>query len=103
MAKEQIVQTAVAGVSFARSLCADVEFSPEDASRTELEFLAQVIEVAITAGATTVNIPDTVGYPVPDEFAELFRYLRKNVRGIGGGRLAVPCHDDRAMAGATAL
>src|SRR5438045_1191783 len=103
MAQDEILRLCAAGVTRARELCADVEFSPEDASRTELEFLAQVIEAAITAGATTVNIPDTVGYPVPDEFAELFRYLRKNVRGIGGGRLAVPCHDDRAMAGATAL
>ena len=62
-----------------------MEFSPEDASRTELEFLAQVVEAAIDAGASTVNIPDTVGYTVPDEFAELFRYLRKNVRGIEQG------------------
>jgi 2-isopropylmalate synthase len=68
----------------ARELCGDVEFSPEDASRTELEFLAEVVERVIEAGATTVNIPDTVGYTVPDEFAELFRYLRKNVRGIDG-------------------
>jgi 2-isopropylmalate synthase len=80
-----------------------VEFSPEDASRTELEFLAQVVEVAIGAGATTVNIPDTVGYTVPDEFAELFRYLRKNVRGIEGVRLSVHCHDDLGMAVANSL
>ncbi|TLY95305.1 MAG: 2-isopropylmalate synthase [Gammaproteobacteria bacterium] len=92
MAQEEILRLCAAGVTRARELCADVEFSPEDASRTELEFLAQVIEVAITAGATTVNIPDTVGYTVPDEFAELFRYLRKNVRGIEGVRLSVHCH-----------
>ena len=73
-------------MKIARELCEDVEFSPEDASRTELEFLAQVVEAVIDAGATTVNIPDTVGYTVPDEFAELFRYLRKNVRGIEQGR-----------------
>ena len=60
----------------ARELCGDVEFSPEDASRTELEFLAEVIERVIEAGATTINIPDTMGYTVPDEFSELFRYLR---------------------------
>ena len=87
----------------ARELCSDVEFSPEDASRTELEFLAQVVEAAIAAGATTVNIPDTVGYTVPDEFAELFRYLRKYVRGIDGVRLSVHCHDDLGMAVANSL
>src|SRR5215207_837697 len=67
MAQEQILRAAVDGVRIARDLCDDVEFSPEDASRTELEFLAQVVEAAIEAGATTVNIPDTVGYTVPDE------------------------------------
>ena len=90
MAQEEILRTAIDGVRIARELCDDVEFSPEDASRTELEFLAQVVEAAIEAGASTVNIPDTVGYTVPDEFAELFRYLRKNVRGIDGIRLVGP-------------
>ncbi len=80
-----------------------MEFSPEDASRTELEFLAQVVEAAIEAGATTINIPDTVGYTVPDEFAELFRYLRKNVRGIDKVTLSVHCHDDLGMAVANSL
>jgi 2-isopropylmalate synthase len=103
MAEEQILKTAVEGVKIARSFCDDVEFSPEDASRTELEFLAQVVEAAIDAGATTVNIPDTVGYTVPDEFAELFRYLRKNVRGIERARLSVHCHDDLGMAVANSL
>jgi len=103
MAQEEILRLAAAGVSHAREFCDDVEFSPEDASRTELEFLAQVVEVAIAAGATTVNIPDTVGYTVPDEFAELFRYLRKNVRGIEGVRLSVHCHDDLGMAVANSL
>ena len=103
MAQEEILRTAVEGVRIARELCDDVEFSPEDASRTELEFLAQVVEAAIDAGARTVNIPDTVGYTVPDEFAELFRYLRKNVRGIDGIRLSVHCHDDLGMAVANSL
>ena len=103
MAQEEILRLAAAAVARARELCEDVEFSPEDASRTELEFLAQVVEVAIGAGATTVNIPDTVGYTVPDEFAELFRYLRKNVRGIDGVRLSVHCHDDLGMAVANSL
>src|SRR6202045_4227862 len=103
MAQEEILRLCAAGVSRARELCADVEFSPEDASRTELEFLAQVIEVAIDAGATTINIPDTGGYTVPDEFGELFRYLRKNVRGIDKVKLSVHCHDDLGMAVANSL
>ena len=94
---------AVEGVKIAREYCDDVEFSPEDASRTELDFLAQVVEAVIDAGATTVNIPDTVGYTVPDEFGELFRYLRKNVRGIDKVRLSVHCHDDLGMAVANSL
>ncbi|MCW5574215.1 MAG: hypothetical protein KIT37_14430, partial [Steroidobacteraceae bacterium] len=103
MAKEEIIRSAVEGVKIAREYCDDVEFSPEDASRTELEFLAQVVEAAIDAGATTVNIPDTVGYTVPDEFGELFRYLRANVRGIERARLSVHCHDDLGMAVANSL
>ncbi len=103
MAKEEIIRSAVEGVKIAREYCEDVEFSPEDASRTELEFLAQVVEAVIDAGATTVNIPDTVGYTVPHEFAELFRYLRKNVRNIDRARLSVHCHDDLGMAVANSL
>ena len=103
MAQEEIIRTAVEGVKIARDLAEDVEFSPEDASRTELDFLTQVVEAVIEAGATTVNIPDTVGYTVPDEFAELFRYLRKNVRGIDKIRLSVHCHDDLGMAVANSL
>ncbi len=103
MAQDEILRSAVEGVRAARQLCDDVEFSPEDASRTELEFLAQVVEAAIEAGAITVNIPDTVGYTVPDEFAELFRYLRKNVRGIDRVDLSVHCHDDLGMAVANSL
>src|SRR5471032_681113 len=103
MAQDEILHLAVDAVRMARELCTDVEFSPEDASRTELEFLAQVVEAVIDAGATTVNIPDTVGYTVPDEFAELFRYLRKNVRGIERAVLSVHCHDDLGMAVANSL
>jgi 2-isopropylmalate synthase len=103
MAQEEIVRSAVEAVRIAREFAEDVEFSPEDASRTELEFLAEVVEAVIEAGATTVNIPDTVGYTVPDEFAELFRYLRKNVRGIDRIRLSVHCHNDLGMAVANSL
>lgn len=103
MAKEEILRRAVEGVKIAREFCDDIEFSPEDASRTELDFLAQVVEAVIDAGASTVNIPDTVGYTVPHEFAELFRYLTKNVRNIEKARLSVHCHDDLGMAVANSL
>ena len=103
MAREEIVRTAVEAVQHARDLCDDVEFSPEDASRTELEFLAEVVEAVVEAGATTVNIPDTVGYTVPDEFSELFRYLKNNVSGIDRVRLSAHCHNDLGMAVANSL
>jgi 2-isopropylmalate synthase len=103
MAQDEIVRRAVEGVKLARELCEDVEFSPEDASRTELDFLAHVVEAAVEAGATTINIPDTVGYTVPDEFGELFRYLRRHVRGIDKVTLSVHCHDDLGMAVANSL
>src|SRR3979411_2899737 len=103
MAQEEILRTAVDGVKMAREWCEDVEFSPEDASRTELEFLAQVVEAAIEAGANTVNIPDTVGYTVPDEFSEVFRYLKDNVRNIDDAIISVHCHDDLGLAVANSL
>ncbi len=103
MAKEEIIRNAVDAVTYARTLCDDVEFSPEDASRTELEFLAEVVEAVVKAGASTVNVPDTVGYTVPEEFGELFRYLKKNVRGIDKVVLSVHCHNDLGMAVANSL
>jgi 2-isopropylmalate synthase len=103
MAQDEIIRRAVEAVKLAREFCEDVEFSPEDASRTELDFLAQVVEAVVEAGATTINIPDTVGYTVPDEFGELFRYLRRHVRGIDKVTLSVHCHDDLGMAVANSL
>ena len=103
MAREEIIHAAAGGVRHARSLCGDVEFSPEDASRTELEFLAEVVEAAVTAGATTINIPDTVGYAVPEEYFETFQYLKKHVSSIGKVVLSAHCHDDLGMAVANSL
>lgn len=103
MAKEEIIRSAVGAIKLARELCDDVEFSPEDASRTELAYLAEVVTAAIEAGAKTVNIPDTVGYTVPAEFDRLFRYLKANVPGIDDITLSVHCHDDLGMAVANSL
>lgn len=103
MAKEEIIKSAVGAIRLARELCDDVEFSPEDASRTELTYLAEVVSAAIEAGATTVNIPDTVGYTVPAEFDKLFRYLHDHVEGIERITLSVHCHNDLGMAVANSL
>ena len=103
MAKEEIIRSAVSAVELARSLVDDVEFSPEDASRTDLGYLAEVVTAAIEAGATTVNVPDTVGYTVPSEFDRLFRYLVDNVPGIDDITLSVHCHNDLGMAVANSL
>ena len=103
MAKEEIIKSAVGAVKMARELVDDVEFSPEDASRTELGYLAEVVTAANEAGATTVNIPDTVGYTVPAEFDRLFRYLRDNVPNIDDITLSVHCHNDLGMAVANSL
>jgi 2-isopropylmalate synthase len=103
MAKEEIIKSAVGAIEMARGLVDDVEFSPEDASRTELSYLAEVVSAAIEAGATTVNIPDTVGYTVPAEFDRLFRYLKEHVARIDEITLSVHCHNDLGMAVANSL
>jgi 2-isopropylmalate synthase len=103
LAKDEIIKRSVDGVKLARERFDDVEFSAEDAARTELEFLAEVVERAIEAGATTINVPDTVGYALPSTYAETFRYLRKHVRGIDGIVLSVHCHDDLGLAVANSL
>ena len=103
MAKEEIIKSAVGAIKLARELVDDVEFSPEDASRTELSYLAEVVSAAIEAGATTVNIPDTVGYTVPAEFDRLFRYLKEHVARIDEITLSVHCHNDLGMAVANSL
>ena len=91
MAKEEIIKSADGAIRMARELCDDVEFSPEDASRTELGYLAEVVSAAIEAGATTLNIPDTVGYLTPVEYHNLIAYLIDNTPGSGRGvRIAPP-------------
>jgi 2-isopropylmalate synthase len=103
MAKEEIVRRAVEGVERAKGHCSDIEFSPEDAARTELDFLAEVVEKVIEAGATTINIPDTVGYAVPEQYAAAIRHLKQNVRGIDKIVLSVHCHNDLGLAVANSL
>lgn len=103
MAKEEIIRRAVESVRLAREHCNDVEFSAEDASRTDFGYLAEVVQAVIEAGASTINIPDTVGYTVPAEFGELFAYLKANVPGVENIVLSVHCHDDLGMAVANSL
>ena len=103
MGKKEVVAAAVAGVKLAKSLVDDVEFSAEDASRTELDFLAQVVEAVIDAGATTVNLPDTVGFTTPGEYAAMIAYMKKHVRNIGKCILSVHCHNDIGLAVANTL
>lgn len=98
MSREQVVARAVEGVSRARALCEDVEFSAEDASRTEPEFLAEVLEKVLEAGATTLNIPDTVGYTLPQAYGALVGYLKQHVRGVERAVLSVHCHNDLGLA-----
>jgi len=103
MAHEEILRHTADGVRLAKSHAKDVEFSPEDASRTEPEFLARVVETAIAAGATTVNIPDTVGFAVPEQYGALIRYLKDNVRNIDDAIISVHCHNDLGLAVANSL
>ena len=102
-AEEEIVRLASEAVKQAKTLVRDVEFSPEDASRTEPEFLAKVVQAAIDSGATTVNIPDTVGYAVPEQYGALISYLRANVKNIDQAVISVHCHDDLGLAVANSL
>ncbi len=103
MGKEEILRRAVAGVTRAKTLCDDIEFSPEDAARTELDFLSEVVEAAITAGATTVNIPDTVGYATPAQYRKVFEHLRAHVPNIAQAVLSTHCHNDLGLAVANSL
>ena len=98
MSPDEILERVIAGVKRAVSYCDDVEFSPEDACRTEYDFLCRVVEAAIDAGATTVNIPDTVGYATPSEIYDRFRMLNDRVPNIDKAVVSTHCHDDLGMA-----
>jgi 2-isopropylmalate synthase len=103
MTPEQIIERARAGVRRAASYCDDVEFSPEDAARTERDFLCQVVEAAIDEGATTINIPDTVGYAVPSQLGETIAMLRSRVPNIDRAVISIHCHNDLGLAVANSL
>jgi len=102
-AQHEILRLAVEGVTRAKSHVANVEFSPEDASRTELDFLVQIVEAAIAAGATTINMPDTVGYSTPEEYGHMFRHVIEHARGARNVVFSAHCHDDLGLAVANSL
>ncbi|UOF92705.1 2-isopropylmalate synthase [Fodinisporobacter ferrooxydans] len=98
MSRDQVLEQVESMVKYTKSLVSDVQFSAEDAGRTDIDFLCQVAEVAIRNGAKVFNVPDTVGYLTPFEYAEIFRQLRKRVSGIEHVKLSAHCHDDLGMA-----
>ncbi|MHB9026338.1 MAG: 2-isopropylmalate synthase [Armatimonadota bacterium] len=101
--REEVLVMAVDAVKLARSLCDDVEFSAEDATRSDIDFLCQIVEAVIAAGATTVNIPDTVGYAIPDEFGQLIATIRSRVPNVDQAVISVHCHNDLGLAVANSL
>jgi 2-isopropylmalate synthase len=103
MSPEQVLEQAVKAVQWARKYTDDVEFSPEDAGRSEVDFLCRVLEAVIKAGAKTVNIPDTVGYNVPDQFGKLIRQLRERIPNSDKVVFSVHCHNDLGLAVANSL
>jgi len=103
MSRDDVVKAAVEAVRYARSLTPIVEFSAEDGSRSDRDYLCRIFEAAIEAGATTVNLPDTVGYAIPQEFAELVRYIRAHTPNIGKAVFSVHCHNDLGLATSNTL
>jgi 2-isopropylmalate synthase len=100
---EKIIERAVAAVKYAKSFVEDVEFYAEDAGRTDNEYLARVIEAAIKAGATVVNIPDTTGYCLPDQYGQKIKYLMENVKDIHKATISTHCHNDLGLATANSI
>jgi len=103
MSREQVIEAAVKAVKKARQYTDDVEFSAEDATRSDWDYLCKVTEEVIKAGATTVNIPDTVGYTIPQEYGELIEYLMNKVPNIDKATISVHCHNDLGLAVANSL
>ena len=101
--REEIIERAVAAVKYAKRYVEDVQFYAEDAGRTDNEYLARVVEAVIKAGATTINIPDTTGYCLPEQFGKKILYLKENVVGIDNVVIATHCHNDLGMATANTV
>lgn len=101
--KEEVLETAIEMVKYAKKYCSDIEFSAEDASRSNPAFLYQVFEAVIQAGATVINVPDTVGYTSPEEFSALIRGIKENVPSIHKADISVHCHNDLGLAVANSL
>ena len=101
--RKKQLERGLEALKYAKSLCPEIEYSPEDASRTDPEYLVKVVEQVIAAGATVVNIPDTVGYAVPEQFGGLIAYLKQKVSGIDNIVLSVHCHNDLGLATANTL
>src|SRR5690606_27286280 len=101
--KEKIIERAVDAVKYAKTFVEDVEFYAEDAGRTDNEFLARVCEAVVRAGATVLNIPDTTGYCLPEEYGEKIKYLKENVKGIEKAILSCHCHNDLGLATANSI
>jgi len=103
ISREECIAAAAEAVRLSRTHCGDVEFSPEDATRTDLDFLCKVVQAVVDEGATTINIPDTVGYTMPEEYGHIIRTLRERVRGIENVVISTHCHNDLGMAVANSL
>src|SRR3989338_7995318 len=101
--KEEVIRMAVEAVKHAKKYCNDVEFSPEDAARTDLDYMCDVVQAAIQAGATTINIPDTVGYAQPEEFAKRIKAVFEKVHEARKIVISVHCHDDLGLSVANSL
>lgn len=103
MTPDEVLETAVSAVKYASGLCSSIEFSAEDAMRSDPEFLAKIVEAVISAGATVVNVPDTVGYMLPDEHARRIKHLFETVPNIHKAELSVHCHNDLGLANANSI
>jgi 2-isopropylmalate synthase len=103
MTREQALEAVSTNVRYARERCAEVEFSAEDASRTDIEYLCEAVKTAVRAGATIINLPDTVGYAVPEEYAAMFRRVIESLDGAAGITLSAHCHNDLGMGVANSL
>src|SRR5262249_26065995 len=103
MTPEQVYEQAKLSIRFARNHCPDIDFSPEDGSRSDVDFLCRVLEAVIKEGASTINVPDTVGYAVPEQFGEFIRKLRTKIPNSDKAVWSVHCHNDLGMAVANFL